>query len=116
MSGDDLSPATDDHCIDVALYQYVAVPVGHRHRVVVGPVSDQREGTHPARLLLTGIVGHRGQRHQRASRSRSIRCPMVSVWPRSLAPIRSRQRRSRKAFKASKLSKDGMGTRKLRRT
>ena len=64
MSGDDLSPATDDHLVHVALYQYVAVPVGHRHRVVVGPVSDQREGTHPARLLLTGVVGHRGQRHQ----------------------------------------------------
>ena len=31
----------------------------------------------------------------RASRSRSIRCPMVSVWPRSLASIRSRQRRSK---------------------
>ena len=46
----------------------------------------------------------------------NIRCPMVSVHPRSLASIRSRQRRSKKAFSASKLSKDGMGTRKLRRT
>ena len=41
---------------------------------------------------------------------------MISVWPLSLRSIRSRQRRSRYALSASKLSKDGTGTRKLRRT
>ena len=59
MSGDDLSPATDDHLVHVALYQYVAVPVGHRHRVVVGPVPDQGQRTHPACLLVAGIIGYR---------------------------------------------------------
>ena len=63
MAGDDLGPAADDHPVHVAPHQHVAVPVGHRRRVVVGPVPQQRQGTDPARLLLTGVVGccRRGQ-------------------------------------------------------
>ena len=41
VSGDDLRPAADDHPVHVASYQNVAVPVGHRRRVVVGAVPDQ---------------------------------------------------------------------------
>ena len=41
MAGDDLRPATDDHPVHVAFYQNVSVPVGHRRRVIVGPVPDQ---------------------------------------------------------------------------
>ena len=64
MPGDHLGPAADDHPVHVAPHQHVPVPVGHRHRVVVGPVPDQGQRTHPARLLLTGIVGRRRQRLQ----------------------------------------------------
>ena len=64
MAGDDLGPATDDHPVHVAFYQNVPVPVGHRGRVIVGPVPHQRQRTHPACLLLAGVVGHRRQRQQ----------------------------------------------------
>ena len=71
VSGDDLSPAADHHCVDVAPYQDAPISVGRRHRVVVGPVPDQGQRTHPARLLVAGVVCHR--RLGRASMSRSIR-------------------------------------------
>ena len=114
MPGDDLGPAADHHPIHVAPYQDVSVSEGHRHRVVVGLVADQGQGTHPASLLLAGVVGNCQQRQQ------GVQVPLhpladglrvASNW----ASIRSRQRRSRQAFRASKLSKEGMGTRKLRR-
>ena len=74
MAGDDLGPAADDHPVHVAPHQHVAVPVGHRRRVVVGPVPQQRQGTDPARLLLTGVIGlPAGMEQQGLSRSRSIR-------------------------------------------
>ena len=63
VSGDDLRPAADDHPVHVASYQNVAVPVGHRHRVVGGPVPHQGQGTDPARPLVAGVVrrGRQGQ-------------------------------------------------------
>ena len=64
MLGDELRPATDHHLIHVALHQHVAVPVGHRYRVVVGPVADQRQRTHSASLLVAGVVGCRRQGQQ----------------------------------------------------
>ena len=115
MAGDDRRPAVDDHPVHVASHHDVPVSVGHRRRVVVGPVPDQRQRTDPAGRLVAGVIGCLGPGQQGISRSRSIRWPMVSEWPLSLASIRSRQRRSRWAFSASKLWKDGTGTRKLRR-
>ena len=64
MTGDHLGPAADDHLINVAFHQHVAVSIGHRHRVVVGSVPDQGQGTHPARLLIAGVVCYRRQRQQ----------------------------------------------------
>ena len=40
MLGDDLRSAADDHLIHVAPQQHFPVSISHRHRVVVGPVSD----------------------------------------------------------------------------
>ena len=64
MAGDDLGPAADDHPVHVAFYQNVPVPVGHRRRVIVGLVPDQRQRTHPARLLLAGVIGRLRQGQQ----------------------------------------------------
>ena len=64
MAGDDLGSAADHHCVDVAPYQDVPISVGHRHRVVVGPVPDQGQRTHPACLLVAGIIGYRRQGQQ----------------------------------------------------
>ena len=41
VAGDDLRSAADDHQVHVAPNDDVPVPVGHRHRVVVGLVPDQ---------------------------------------------------------------------------
>ena len=64
MPGDDLGPATDHHPVHVAPHQHVSVSEGHRRRVVVGLVPDQGQGTHPASLLLAGVICHRRQRQQ----------------------------------------------------
>ena len=64
VSGDDLGPTADDHRINVAPNQHVPVSVGHRHRVAVGLVPDQGQRTHPARLLLAGVVCCWRQRQQ----------------------------------------------------
>ena len=64
VPGDDLGPAADDHYVDVAPNQHVPVSVGHWHRVVVGPVPYQRQGTDPARLFLAGVVCCCRQRQQ----------------------------------------------------
>ena len=95
MAGDDRRPAADDHPVHVAPDQNLPVSVGHRHRVVVGPVPDQRQRTDPAGWLVAGVIGCLGPGQQGISRSRSIRWPMVSEWPLSLASIRSRQRCSK---------------------
>ena len=116
MSGNDLSAAADHHLSHVSPDQNLPVPVGHRRRVGIGAAAHQGQGTHPAGLLVASVVGHGGPGQQGLQvRSRSMRWPMVSEWPRSTEPIRPRQLRSKWAFKASKLWKDGTGTRKLRR-
>ena len=96
MSGNDLSAAADHHPVHVAPDQNLPVSVGHRRRVVVGAAAHQGQGTDPAGLLVAGVVGHGGPGQQGLQvRPRSIRCPMVSEWPLSLASIRARQRCSR---------------------
>ena len=57
MTGDYPRPAADHYLVDVATDQHVPMTVGHRHRVVVGPVPDQRQGAYPGRMLVAGIVG-----------------------------------------------------------
>ena len=64
MPGNDLRPAADDDLIDVAPHQHVPVSMGHRRRIVVGPVPDQGQGADPAPLLLAGVVGYGRQRQQ----------------------------------------------------
>ena len=64
VPGDDLRAAADDYLIHIASHQHVPAPVGHRRRVVVGPVPHQRQGTHPARLLVARVVGHGSQGQQ----------------------------------------------------
>ena len=59
MAGDDLGPATVDHLINVSPDDDIAVSVRRRYRVVVGLVPDQGQGTHPGRLLVAGVIGHR---------------------------------------------------------
>ncbi len=57
MTGDYLRPAADHYLVYIATDQHVPMAVGHRHRVVVGPVPDQRQRTDPGRVLVAGIVG-----------------------------------------------------------
>ena len=64
MACNDRSAAADHHLVHVAPDQDVPVPVGHRRRVVIGLVPDQGQGTHPAGLLVAGVVGHGGQGQQ----------------------------------------------------
>ena len=55
--------------------------VGHRHKVVVGPIPDQRLRTDPGRVLVAGIVGGcwKGkQGHQVSLESLSYRLVMTS--------------------------------------
>ncbi len=58
MSGDNFSSASYDHFIHVSPYHDVPVSAGYRHRVVIGPVPDQRQRTHPPRLPVAGVVGN----------------------------------------------------------
>ena len=90
VPGDDVGSTADDHLVHVAPYQHLPMPVGHRCRVVGGPVPHQGQGTDPARPLVAGVV-RRGRQGSRSSRSPSSRWPIRSVWPRSWASIRFRQ-------------------------
>ena len=64
VPGDDLGPPTDDHPIHVAFYQNVSVSVGHRRRVVVGPVPHQRTANSPGPPASHRRSGHRRQGQQ----------------------------------------------------
>ena len=94
MPGNDLRTAADDHLVHVAFYQNVPMAVGPRHRVVVGPVPHQGQGTHPARPLVAGVVGHCRQGQQ------GLQIPVQPLADGLGSPLnresnRSRQRRSR---------------------
>ena len=81
MAGDDLRPAADHYFVYIATDQHVPMTVGHRHRVVVGPVPDQRLRTDPGRVLVAGIVGgcrNGKQGHQVPLQSLSYRLVMTS--------------------------------------
>ncbi len=57
MAGDHLGSAADDHFMDVATHQHLAMTIGDRHRVVVAAVAHQGERAHACAHPLAGIVG-----------------------------------------------------------
>ena len=61
-TGNDLSAATDHHPADVTAHPDVAMAIGHRHRVVVGLVTDQRLRADLSGSLGAGLQGRRRRR------------------------------------------------------
>ena len=65
MPGYHLCPAADDNLAHIAPHHHLHVTVGHGHRVVVGPVPYQRQGSDAAHVLVAGVVGCGRERQQR---------------------------------------------------
>ena len=62
MTGDDLRATADHNLVHISANQHVPMSIGHWHRVVVGPVPDQRQRADPRRVLVAGVVRHGWQR------------------------------------------------------
>ena len=62
MTGDDLRATADHNLVHISANQHVPMSIGHRDRVVVGPVPDQRQRADPRRVLVAGVVRHGWQR------------------------------------------------------
>src|SRR3954469_21083038 len=58
---DDLAGVADHHRIHVSFHLDLAMAIAGRHGVVVATVTYQADRTHPARPLIAGIKGNRGQ-------------------------------------------------------
>ncbi len=64
MAGDDFSVTADHNLVYISADHNVPMTVGHRDRIVIGPVSDQGQRTDPRRVLVAGVVRYGRQRQQ----------------------------------------------------
>ena len=62
MAGDDFSATADHNLVYISADQNVPMTVGHRDRIVIGPVSDQGQRTDPRRVLVSVGNQHKWDR------------------------------------------------------
>ena len=79
VARDDLTAAADHHLVDVAPDPDVAVPIGDRHRVVVGLVTHQRLRADPPGRLVAGVERRGRQVRHRLQVARQPRADRLGV-------------------------------------
>ena len=114
MAGDDLPAATDHHPLDVTAHPDVAMAIGHRHRVVVGLVTDQRLRADLPGAWAQASKGAAGGAAM-ASRSRVRRSPMVLTVPAQDIALAAAALLLKPPIERFPAGKRGSGTMKLRR-